>query len=104
MLYKDFISDLNGGKIAEMNFSIDGYGHYKNCSVTVEDSVDFLREGTRPLIRFHLTKDLSERIYFYGDFNEEEKIFTIKGKGKFTLRDIWNKVIITNVVYKNQTE
>ncbi len=95
MTYREFVDQLNAGKFSRVAFSIDGYGHYRNCV--------FLYEG-RPegkhVISLLLTKDGSERMYFHGLFNEGEEVFRIKGEGNLTLERAWKKVKIQEIVYR----
>ena len=46
-----------------------------------------------------LTNDNSEISIYYQKFHGDEKLFKIKGKGVFSLKQIWNKVIITKINY-----
>ena len=95
MTYREFVDQLNAGMFSKVVFSIDGYGHYRNCT--------FLYEGNpkkKFLISLLLTKDGSERMYFHGFFNEGEKVFRIKGEGNLTLERAWKRVVIQEIVYR----
>ena len=93
--YSDLISMLEKGTISRLNFSVKGYGHYKNCSVTCE-SVP-VSEITKygKIITFTLAR--GEECTYFGDFNEEEKLFKIKGKGAFTLKEMWKNIEIKGI-------
>ncbi len=91
--YEDFISALQSGKIKKIEFFVKGYGHYKSCSISCEPAIT----KTGKLITVSLAKD--EFCEFYGDFNEEEKLFHIKGKGCFTLKQIWKDIEIKGISY-----
>ena len=102
MEYKLFIEHLNGYKIKEVDFSVTNYGHYKNCKIIVSQVADIRPSKNGQLtylFSFYLTLDNSEFCSFYVKFNEDEKIFYIKGKGKQTLKDLWKNIEITNIVY-----
>lgn len=90
--YEDLIRMLNDCTISRLDFSVKGYGHYKNCSVTCE-SVP-VSEITKygKIITFTLAR--GEECTYFGDFNEEEKLFKIKGKGDFTLKEMWKNIEI----------
>lgn len=90
--YGKIIDDLQKGIIRKISFSVQGYGHYKNCSIVCEDAIT--KSGK--IITVTLAKD--ECCTFYGSFNENEKLFRIKGKGSFTLKEMWDKIQITEVV------
>ena len=91
--YEDFISALQSGKVRKMEFSVKGYGHYKNCSITCDAAIT--KSGK--IITVSLARD--EFCEFYGDFNEEEKLFHIKGKGVFTLKQIWKDIEIKEISF-----
>ncbi len=92
MDYNQFIDNINSGAINKITFCVKGYAHYKNC--TIERIVEVFRGKQIFLIRVKLTNDNSEMISFYGRFNEDEKIFKITGKGKFTLKQMWKDIQI----------
>lgn len=102
MTYEEFIGGINDStKIKQINFYIDGYNHYKNCSIgrykdkiggSVNKVVDYR-------ITCILTKDHSEDVSFPFKFKEDYKLFSFGLKGKFTLEEVWNKVVITSVEY-----
>ena len=102
MKYQEFIDFLNNGKINQINFGLINYAHYKNCTIKVEKSINIKpnsNEKFSQIIIFELTQDKSETITFYGKYNEKEKIFLIKGKGKFTLKEIWKNIEIKEIIY-----
>lgn len=90
--YDEFIKLLNQHKISEVEFSIKGYPHYNYCKVIVIKEKPKLNEFY--LIQFILTKDMSEYNSFYNEFDENYKLFDFKRKGKFTLKQIWDRVQI----------
>lgn len=96
MTYKEFIDDINCGNIKGINFYIDGYSHYNNCSIM--RTLDKSPSGNDIiLIQAKLTKDSSEEISFLNNFNENYKIFRLGRKGTFTLKQIWERVCITQI-------
>lgn len=97
LTYKSVIDALNEYKIQEMHFSVRGYGHYRDCKVIVQR--DKLLNAEFYVIKFILTKDGTENIGFYKQFNENEKIFRLKNQGKFTLKQIWDRICITEIKY-----
>lgn len=102
MDYKTFIEQLNNYQIKEVDFSVTNYGHYKNCKIIVSQVADIRPSKSNQLtylFSFYLTQDNSEFCNFYVKFNEDEKIFYIKGKGKQTLKNLWKDIKINNIVY-----
>lgn len=104
MNYKEFIdgiNDENGIRLIE--FYIEGYTHYNSCSIGRYVDRDFRGcEFCKEIICI-LTKDASERYFFWDKYDEDRKIFNFKNKGgKKSLKDIWDKVIITKIVYWNK--
>ena len=97
--YEQFIKMLNSRDIISINFFIEGYAHYKNCNICCK--TDTLPKGAEVfLIEVNLTNDNSEKIAFYKTIDEKYKFFDFKRKGKFTLKEIWNKVIITQIILR----
>lgn len=102
MTYDEFIDGINdSSKIKQIDFYIEGYNHYRNCSIgrykerigySVNKIVDYR-------ITCILTKDHSEDISFPFKFKEDYKLFYFGSKGGFTLKEVWNKVVITKVEY-----
>lgn len=93
--YEELIDMLNRCDLSRLEFSVKGYGHYKSCVITCEKTPvsEITKHGK--IITFTLARD--ERVTCYGNLNEEEKLFKIKGKGAFTLKEMWNKVEIKNI-------
>lgn len=102
MTYEEFIEGINDPKkIKQVNFYIEGYNHYRNCSIgryiekigyPVNKTVDYR-------ITCILTKDHSEDVNFLFRFHENYKLFHFGSKGRFTLKEVWDKVVITNVEF-----
>ena len=90
MKYCDFIDGINSGIIKKASFSIEGYSHYRNCIV----------ESTQGVIWFHLTPDGYEKKGFLHQIKEDAKLFHIRNKGSFSLRQLWDKVNIHFIEYE----
>lgn len=98
MLYRNFIDQINTYKIKEVHFSINGFSHYKECKIF--HHVDIIRNGKEiSLIVCQLTTDEYEKVSFLGEFDETYKLFDFGRKGKFTLKQIWDNVIINEIEY-----
>ncbi len=100
MEYDDFIKSINSGNITQFSFSIDGYNHYRDCRISrIKDKIfnGKIIEG----IKVILTKDESEKVSFLWKFNESFKLFRLGKEGTFTLKQIWNRVIIKSIEYSN---
>ncbi len=89
--YKDIIQKLNAFEIIKLCFYVDGYAHYRNCT---------FKKVEEPIlcIQIELTNDNFEKIRFR-KFIEDFKLFNFGRKGNFTLKQIWDKVRITEIVY-----
>lgn len=99
--YEEFINDLNNGKIESILFSIQNYSHYKNCSI--KRCIDITYNKKQLIsIKVKLVKDDSETVSFYKKFNENYKLFKFGRKGSFTLKQLWDKIVILDIKYTNQ--
>ena len=96
--YEDIINGLNNNQIENVYFSIDGYSHYNNCLIK-RCSNALIHNKYVFKVEMSLTNDNSEISIYYQKFHGDEKLFKIKGKGVFSLKQIWNKVIITKINY-----
>lgn len=98
MSYEEFIKDINSGKIGKVKFSVQDYNHYRSCTIERCDRkiVIMGREVILKNIKVRLTNDNSELYNFYKTFNEDMKLFKI-GKQKFTLKQMWNRITITEI-------
>jgi hypothetical protein len=76
--YDDLIFMLDDSSFSRLDFSVKGYGHYKNCSIVCEivPVSEIIKHGK--IITFTLAKD--EVVTFYGNFNKEEKLFKIRAR------------------------
>lgn len=88
--YNEFIELINQHKISDVTFSVAGYAHYNYCKITI--SKEKPKESEFYLIKIVLTKDLSEMVSFYNVFDENYKLFDLKRKGKYTLKQIWDRI------------
>lgn len=89
--YNEIIAGLNSSSIIRICFFIKDYSHYSDCKIYhIYEPVSCLQ--------VELTKDSSEHIRFW-KFEEDFKLFNFGRKGKFTLKQIWDKVQITEIVY-----
>ncbi len=101
MTYEEFIKGINNRtRIKQINFYIKNYHHYKNCSIgRYIDNVKTVQKKINGRITCILTEDHSEDVSFYGDFSENYKLFDLGSKGKYTLKDIWNNIVITKIEF-----
>ena len=99
--YKDFIEGINNPKgIKQIDFYVDGYPHYHSCSIgRYIEKIKF--KGKTAVVDYRitciLTKDHSEDVHFFSTFKEDFKLFNFGKKGRFALKDIWEKIVITNI-------
>ena len=97
MEYQEFIDGINNGTIQKVSFSVKGYAHYRNCMMISKPSANSYGKLIGRLIWFYLTPDASEKQGFLNNVDEKNKIFYIKGKGSFTLKQIWSHIIINSI-------
>ena len=101
MEYRALIDQLNAHEIEGFRFRVEGYGHYRNCEIAyIYDEFPTLGKRAVRAIRAKLCRD--EECYFYGPFNEGQKIFRLSGKGRKTLYDIWDQVTVLEVLPKEE--
>lgn len=93
--YKEFIELLNNSNVI-IKFSIINYAHYNNCQIKAYDEI--INGKTNHLIDVCLTNDLSEQICFYQIFKENYKLFRLGRKGSFTLKQIWDRFFIIEII------
>lgn len=98
MNYKEFIDDLNNGKIRKIKFSVQNYNHYRSCGIERFDCKSIVcdKEISIDTVEVKLTSDNSEIYRFIGKFKEDFKLFKI-GKQTYTLKQIWDKITITEI-------
>ncbi len=89
--YEQFVDALNNGELTKFVFRVENYPHYKKC--VIERKNDVLPSGRSiVLIQINLTADNSERVSFFKTFNEQYKLFDCGSNGKFTLKQLWDKI------------
>ncbi len=97
--YEECIEKINNGEIISVCFKLCGYAHYNKC--TIKRIIDILpnkRSVTR--IEIKMTNDNSETVSFLDSIEEEYKVFNLGRKGKFTLKQAWNKIEILDIKSK----
>ena len=99
--YRSLIDRLNAHEIEGFRFSVQGYGHYRNCVLAIAYD-EFPQFGKRVPYGVKATLAKGESATFYGKFNEGEKIFHLAGLGRKTLYDVWDRVEILEIIMKEQ--
>lgn len=95
--YKEVIDGLNSGKIKLIRFCVNNYSHYRNC--VIERTEEKLPNGRSLfLIEVNPTHDSSEKITFIDSFMENTKLFHMGKKGRFTLKQLWPRITILEIV------
>ncbi|MBE6620232.1 MAG: hypothetical protein E7625_02555 [Ruminococcaceae bacterium] len=97
MEYQEFVDGINSGVIQKATFSVTGYAHYRNCRVESEIMTNPSGAYIGKIISFRLTPDGSEIRGFVDDIDEKAKLFYIKGKGSFTLKQMWSRITINSI-------
>ncbi len=95
--YEELISSVNSGTIYGFYFCVNGYAHYKKCSIfRINDRIANGKTITR--IEVNLVEDGSEMYSFLKTFQEDSKIFNMGRRGKFTLKQLWSNITVLEVV------
>ena len=97
--YRRIINDLNNGIVKQIRFCVDSYYHYRDCKIART------KHKMNNKIQVHhidvsLTADSSEKISFLNEFQEDVKLFNMGKKGKFTLKQMWPRITILEIVYE----
>ena len=96
--YKEVIEGINNGTIKQVRFCVNHYSHYKNCIITRTNHM--IGNGKSiTQIDVSLTDDSSEKTAFLDTFKEDTKLFHMGKKGNFTLKQLWSKIVILEIVY-----
>ena len=102
MKYCEFIDGINSGNIKKVSFSIANYPHYRNCVVESKSTNTNKAESSK-IIWFYLTPDGYEKKGFLNKIKEDTKLFNIKGKGNFSLKQMWDRINIHSVEYASNS-
>ena len=95
--YEELINNLNSGAITGFYFRVNGYAHYKKCSIFRKyDRTSNDKTLTR--IEVNLTADGTEMHSFLKIFQDNFKLFNMGRKGKFTLKQLWDHITILEVI------
>ena len=98
--YEQLIEGINNGEIEEVHFSVTNYGHYRSCYLRrVNAYSPTINKYYFSHIELILTEDRSEGSIYAGPFKDKYQVFNIKGKGKFTLKQIYKYVEILSIKY-----
>ena len=95
--YDEIIENINNHKISELRFEVLEYPHYHDCKIIVNKE-QLPSNNVIYLIEIFLTQDLSENVSFYNKFKENYKLFYMGRKGSFTLKQIWKKIKILEII------
>lgn len=97
--YIKAIEQIENGEILEIIFSINNYTHYRLCKLYKE--TDVLKNGNElNRICVDPVPDKTESVCFLSNFNQTYKLFSL-GKGKkYTLKQIWDRITILDIIRK----
>lgn len=98
--YEELIDGLNSRKIVYVNFSVEGYSHYRNCEIIIEGMAFYF--GSADTIQIYLAK--GEYTGFLTTFEENVKLFDFGRKGRYTLKQIWNRIEIREIKYAEKID
>ena len=95
--YEELMEGINSGAIDKVRFSVSIYPHYRNCCL---ERIYRDQDGIHSFecIHLSLTNDKSEDSFYHGSFLDKYKLFKIKGKGAFSLKEIYRYVEILEVI------
>lgn len=98
--YDELIRGINDGGIEEVHFSISSYPHYRSCYLRRAYIFSpIINKNVFSHIELVLTEDHKEYSKYAGPFLDKYQLFIIKGKGKFTLKEIYKSVEILSIKY-----
>ena len=93
------IDGVNQGIFDDVHFFINGYSHYRSCHLRRKyQKYELVESPAFICIELSLCDDGSETSLYYGEFKDKEKVFHIKGKGRFTLKEIYKLVTIISII------
>ena len=98
--YEDLILKINHKIIKQVKFSLKGYAHYKCCTLYWTKQ-NIINKAEIDRLILCMTQDKTEIFSFFHKYPEEYKLFKIKGRGTFTLRQLWDNVEIKSIEYFN---
>lgn len=100
LTYKEMIDGINNGIFDDVHFKHKTYSHYKSCHLRrMYVKYQLIDKPVFECIELALCDDKSEWSRYYGTFKDRERVFNIKGKGRFTLREIFKDIEILDVKY-----
>ena len=95
--YRDMLERLNDHRIEEVRFSIEGYGHYRDC--VLRHFYEYLPAlGKKAHLGIEAVLSRDERAMFHGPFKDEMKIFHLGKEGKKSLRYLMKRIVVTSIV------
>ena len=99
--YKELIDGINNGTLNDVHFKLTTYNHYRSCHLRRKYVyIEILDKWSFDCIELSLCDDGSEVSYYHGTFKDKEKLFHIKGKGSFTLKEVYKDIEIISIEYK----
>lgn len=99
--YEDFMNEFKNKRIKKIIFSVDNYNHYRHCEIEVEKEMfpNSNTESYNTLIK--LVPDDSETMRCEFPFEESLKLFKMGRTKSYTLKQIWYKLNIHEIIYSN---
>lgn len=95
--YNEIIKAINTHSITLLNFKVKDYAHYRNCKITVEKN-ELLNGNIIYWINVNLSTNEAEYVSFYDTFKEGFKLFRMGRKGSFTLKQLWDRIEIIEII------
>jgi len=97
--YIKAIEQIENGEIFEIIFSINNYTHYKLCKLYRE--TDVLNNGNElNRICIDPVPDKTESVCFLNKYNQSYKLFSLGRDKKYTLKQIWDRITILDIIRK----
>lgn len=100
LTYEEMINGVNNGLFDDVHFSLKSYSHYHSCHLRRKyQYLEIINKKVFECIELRLCEDESEVSYYHGPFKDKEKVFHIKGKGRFTLKEVFKDIEIISIKY-----
>lgn len=98
--YNLLVDAINAGEIREVWLSVRGYAHYNKIGIICTRSA--VSPQDVEVVICPVQDDSEPRIHCFHGFDENKPIVYIKGKGRLTLRQIWDLIEITDIKFAKQ--
>ncbi len=100
MEYKELIDGINSGSIKRVEFSVQGYSHYRHCCIYRETAQSKKSGNPFSYICIDVSKEKDEKYINFHKFDESQKLFVLKNQGgSLSLKQAWSRIVIEKIEY-----